>query len=297
MRLASIRTEAGPALGVGSRAGDTVVRVDVIDPDAPTDILELLALPPDRLRRLSDRADELAGRGGPGVLSVDEAPLSPPVPRPSKVVCLALNYRAHAEEGGFTPPERPVLFLKGPHTLTGHGADIVVPPLSRRIDHEGELAVVIGRRCKDFDGEDWQGAVAGYTMMNDLTARDLQLADIAAQHPWDLSKNFDGFGPVGPWLVTPDEVPDPQALDLEVRVDGLLRQRGSTAQMIFGVRELLVRLSAVMTLEPGDLIATGTPDGIGEVPDGSVVEVRIGDLGVLRNRVTHTPILERKQNQ
>jgi 5-oxopent-3-ene-1,2,5-tricarboxylate decarboxylase/2-hydroxyhepta-2,4-diene-1,7-dioate isomerase len=205
-----------------------------------------------------------------------------PVP---KIICLALNYWAHAAEGGFTPPSRPVIFLKGPNTLTGHGCDVAVPPLTRRIDHEGELAVVIGRRARHLSADTWRDAIAGYTICNDLTARDLQLQDIEARHPWDLAKSIDGYGPLGPWLVTTDEVSDPQALDLEVRVDGEPRQQASTAQMIFGVAELLVRISAVMTLQPGDIIATGTPEGIGPVPDGSTVEVRVGGLGVLRNRI------------
>ncbi|HEY8373635.1 MAG TPA: fumarylacetoacetate hydrolase family protein [Pseudonocardiaceae bacterium] len=293
MRLASIRTPDGPRLGVGVRVDGTelVVRADATGVPVPATPLEFLALPEPERARVLTAATALAADGPSGdtVFALDDAPLGPPVATPSKIICLALNYKAHADEGGFTAPDRPVLFLKGPHTLAGHRDDVVVPPISRRIDHEGELAVVVGRRCRHLTEDDWHTAVAGYSVLNDLTARDLQLVDIERSHPWDLSKNLDGYGPMGPWLVTPDEVPDPQALDLRVTVDGEVRQSGSTAQMIFGVAELLIRLSAVMTLEAGDIIATGTCDGIGPVPDGSVVEVSVGDLGVLRNRVRFAP--------
>lgn len=283
MRIAGVRTPDGLRAAIG--VGDLVVRADALGLAA--DPVAIATLPAAERARWQEAAAARASAGPDGevVFRLDEAPLGPPVWPVPKIVCLALNYRAHADEGGFVPPTRPVIFLKGQHTLTGHGCEIEVPPISRRIDHEGELAVVIGRRSRHLTDQTWRDAVAGYTICNDLTARDLQLEDIEARHPWDLSKNFDGYGPLGPWLVTADEVPDPQALDIEVRVDGEPRQQGSTKQMIFGVGELLVRLSAVMTLEVGDVIATGTPDGIGPVPDGSTVEVRVGDLGVLRNRV------------
>jgi 2-keto-4-pentenoate hydratase/2-oxohepta-3-ene-1,7-dioic acid hydratase in catechol pathway len=285
VRLAAVRTSNGPrpAIVVDEHA----VLLHALEPAAPRDILGMLALPAAQRVRYRHRA-ERAVRSPPlpgAVVSLATATLAPPVTSASKIICLALNYRAHADEGGFPTPQRPVIFLKGPHTLAAHGDTITVPAMSRRVDHEGELVVVVGRRCRNLSEDAWPRVVAGYTIMNDLTARDLQLADIEARHPWDLSKNFDGFSPTGPFLVTPDEVPDPQALDREVRVDGELRQEGHTASMIFGVGELLVRLSQVMTLEPGDLIATGTCDGIGPVPHGSTVEVRVGDLGVLRNRV------------
>jgi len=291
VRLAHLETDGRirPAIGCPAPGGYRLVPVELIDPQLPQNSLDLLALDTDTRAELAAKADELAASGAYGVLHEDEAVFAAPVQEPSKVICLALNYRAHADEGGFTLPERPVMFLKGPNTLTGHGAEISVPPATRQIDHEGELAVVIGRRAKHLGPGDWASAIAGYSVMNDLTARDFQLADIEARHPWDLSKSIDGYGPIGPWLVSPDEVADPQDLELEVRVDGEIRQRSSTAEMVFGVGELLMRLSALMTLERGDVIATGTPDGIGPVPDGSVVEVRVGDLGTLRNHVRFEP--------
>jgi 2-keto-4-pentenoate hydratase/2-oxohepta-3-ene-1,7-dioic acid hydratase in catechol pathway len=294
MRLARLRTADGVRLALGLNGLDGLdgglVRLDAVLPDCPTDPVELLARP-DRARVVEQVHAAVADPGtrprllADGALSVlDKEDLAAPVV-PGKVLCLALNYRAHAAEGGFETPPRPVVFLKGPNTLSGHGDDVVVPPVSNRIDHEGELVVVIGRRARNLSTENWQDAVAGYTIMNDLTARDLQLADIERGHPWDLSKSFDGYGPTGPWLVSADEVVDPQALDLTVRVDGEVRQQSSTDAMIFGVGELLCFLSSVLTLEPGDVIATGTPEGIGPVEDGSTVEVAISGLGVLRNRV------------
>jgi 2-keto-4-pentenoate hydratase/2-oxohepta-3-ene-1,7-dioic acid hydratase in catechol pathway len=293
MRLARLRTGDGVRLALGL-ASDELVRIDAVVPGHPADPVELLARP-DReaianrvrtavadpeLRRALVAAGDLCRLEDAAAAGRLAAPVAP-----GKVLCLALNYRAHAEEGGFVPPVRPVVFLKGPNTLCGHGTDVTVPPVSRRIDHEGELAVVVGRRARHLSSADWRDAVAGYTIMNDLTARDLQLDDIARGHPWDLAKSFDGYGPTGPWLVSADEVADPQALDLTVTVDGEVRQQSSTNRMIFGVAELLCALSAVLTLEPGDVIATGTPDGIGPVDDGSTVEVAISGLGVLRNRV------------
>jgi 2-keto-4-pentenoate hydratase/2-oxohepta-3-ene-1,7-dioic acid hydratase in catechol pathway len=286
VRLARIRTGDGIAVALGLD-GDELVRVDAVLPDAPTDPLELLARPDavDKVRAAVSDPDTRRRLVADGALCALSAvsPAEPVVP--SKVLCLALNYRAHAAEGGFEPPPNPVVFLKGPNTLCGHGDEVVVPPASTRIDHEGELAVVIGRRARDLSTQDWQSAVAGYTIMNDLTARDLQLASIGQGYPWDLSKSFDGYGPTGPWLVSADEVPDPHALELTVTVDGEVRQHGSTGAMIFGVGEVLCYLSSVLTLEPGDVIATGTPEGIGPVDDGGTVEVAISGLGVLRNRI------------
>lgn len=295
MKIAKLRTPEGVVLGIGLPDG-FVVRADYLNPQAPSAVLEFLALPEEERRRYQEGADRIAAdrelwtslKARGMVAHIDEVPLEAPVDPVPKFICLALNYRAHAEEGGFVPPKRPVIFFKGQNSLSGHGAPVVVPPLSRRVDFEGELGVLIGKRCKGLTEANWQEAVAGYTIINDMTARDLQLEDIELGHPWDFTKSFDTYGPTGPWLVTPDEVADPQALNLEVRVDGQTRQKGNTRQMIFSVKELLLYISSVITLEPGDLIATGTCDGIGPAEDGAVMEVQIGNLGVLRNRVEFT---------
>lgn len=281
MRLAVINTPVGRRLAVASADG----RVAPID-GVPADPVAFLA-------RDQTEIDQLVSTALEGlVLESGQVDFAAPVAVPSKIICLALNYRAHADEGGLVAPSRPVIFLKGPNTLCGPDDEIVVPPMTRRIDHEGELAVVIGRQCRGLTPQTWQSAIAGYSIMNDLTARDLQLEDLAKNHPWDFTKSIDTYGPMGPWLVTPDEVPDPQDLDLEVLVDGDVKQKGSTAAMIFSVAELLCYISSVMTLEPGDVIATGTCDGIGPIPDGGRVEVTVGNLGTLVNTVrfeTPTP--------
>lgn len=291
MRLAHFRTDGGAALGLG--VGEEVVRLDAVASDAPATSLDFLAAADEQRTRWQQQArdavcdavtaDRLRERGALG--HIDEVALAAPVPTPQKILCLALNYRSHADEGGFQVPTRPVVFLKGTNTLTGHRSDVTVPACSSRIDHEGELVVVIGRRCRNVAEDDAPAHIGGYTIMNDMTARDWQLEDIDNRHPWDLTKSFDGYGPTGPWLLTPDEVPDPQDIPIEVRVDGEVRQSGNTSQMVFGVNRLISFLSGVMTLQPGDLIATGTCDGIGPVAAGQTVQVRLGQLGRLTNRV------------
>lgn len=297
MRVARLAGVDGPDLAIGvddhvvslEACGEIGVRLATQGRTA----LDVVSLPPEIRRQLEEEAravladpsrlDELSRskRGG----RVDDLDLAAPVAHPSKIICLALNYRAHADEGGFVPPERPVLFLKGPHTLTGHRATVTAPAITKRVDHEGELAVVIGRQARHVSRSNWREYVAGYSVMNDLTARDIQLEDIAASHPWDLAKNLEGFAPMGPWLVSADEIDDPNALDFTVRVDGEVRQEGNTSAMIFDVPKLIESLSALMTLEVGDIIATGTCDGIGEIPDGSECEVTIDGIGTLRNRI------------
>lgn len=264
-----------------------------LDTDDPLDVLALSLADREELEAearavLSDHARRASAVARGLVGEVDSLDLLAPVADPSKIVCLALNYRSHADEGGFSAPDRPVGFLKGAHTLIGHGKVVRVPPDCHRVDHEGELAVVIGRTCRQVAAEDWRDVVAGYTVVNDLTARDVQLEDIEQNHPWDLAKNLDGFAPMGPWLCSADEVPDPMNLPLLVTVDGEIRQEGSTASMIFDVPAAIEYLSRLMTLQRGDVIATGTCDGIGPVPDGSVVEVDLGPtLGHLSTRVVH----------
>jgi 2-keto-4-pentenoate hydratase/2-oxohepta-3-ene-1,7-dioic acid hydratase in catechol pathway len=212
---------------------------------------------------------------------------APPVAQPSKVVCVALNYRAHAAEGNQAPPPEPALFFKAPSTLVGHHAEVIAPAASQRVDYEIELGVVIGRTAQRLTADNWAEAVLAYTIINDVTARDLQLAAIQSGIPWDRTKSFDTFGPVGPWLVTPDEVPDPQNLALELKVDGETRQSANTRDMIFPLRELLPYITDGITLERGDLIATGTPEGIGPVPHGAVMHATVEKLGTLSNPVRY----------
>ena len=211
-------------------------------------------------------------------IALSEADLLPPV-TPSKIVCVGRNYRDHAKELGNEVPAEPLLFFKPPSSLLKPGGAIVMPPASSRVDFEGELALVIGQRMTTFAGDDWRGYVRGYTLANDVTARDLQKKD----GQWTRAKGFDTFCPVGPWVS--DEV-DPEAgLVLETRVNGELRQHGSTADFIFSIPQLLAYITAAITLEAGDLVLTGTPAGVGPLAAGDRVDVTIAGLGALSNTV------------
>jgi len=201
----------------------------------------------------------------------------PPV-APSKVVAVGLNYLDHARELSMELPTEPILFLKPPSSVIGPGAAIVYPASSREVHHEAELAVVIGKRARNVAVGRAFEHVLGYTCANDVTARDLQRRD----GQWGRAKSFDTFCPLGPYIETELE---PDSLAIKARVNGQTRQDSSTAQMIFPVAKLISFISEVMTLEPGDVILTGTPPGVGEVHVGDDVEVEIGGIGVLRNSV------------
>jgi len=211
-------------------------------------------------------------------ISLADARLLPPV-APSKIVCVGRNYREHAAELGNPMPAEPLLFLKAPSAVNGDGDCIELPSISGRVEHEGELAVVIGRRCRRVaEDEDPLSYVLGYTCLNDVTARDLQRKDVQ----FTRAKSFDTFCPVGPFVVTGL---DPLDLKVLTRVGGEVRQSGRTSSMAFTVPSLLRYISNVMTLEPGDLIATGTPAGVGPLCDGDTVEVEVEGVGTLRNFV------------
>ncbi len=200
---------------------------------------------------------------------------------PSKILCVGRNYPAHAAEHGAEVPSEPLLFLKPPSAIIGPGAPILLPPQSARVDYEAEMAVVIGRRCRNVAPEEAWEYVWGITCANDVTARDLQRRD----GQWTRAKGFDTFCPVGPWVVV--GLTEAEVADLAVicRVDGEVRQRGRTSEMVFSPAALIAYASAVMTLEPGDLILTGTPAGVGPLHPGDVVEVEVEEIGVLRNPV------------
>ena len=211
-----------------------------------------------------------------------------PIDRPQKIVCIGLNYRDHAEEQGVDLPERPLLFAKWPNTLIGPGEDIVLPAVSQKVDYEAELGVVIGERVKGVSEENALQAVRGYLCLNDVSARDFQFGD----GQWTRGKSPDTFCPVGPRLVPRDDVPDPQALRIRCLLNGEAMQDSTTANMIFSVAEVIAYASATSTLEPGDLIATGTPAGVGVfrrpprlLRDGDEVTIEIEGLGALTNPV------------
>ena len=225
---------------------------------------------------------------GGQVLSLDEVELGPPIPDPEKIVCLGLNYPEHAAEAELDIPPVPTFFAKFRNSLVGPTSPVILTAADHFIDYEGELAVVIGKRCKHVAEQEALAYVAGYTVCNDVSARDLQMQT----SQWTAGKAIDTFAPMGPGIVLAADIPDPQALTLTTRVNGEMVQRESTSQMIFSVAATIVFLSSFMTLEPGDLIATGTPSGIGArrqpplfLHPGDIVEVEIERIGMIRNQM------------
>ncbi len=222
------------------------------------------------------------------LLALDTLELGPPVPDPDKILCLGVNYREHAAEAQQELPAVPMFFAKFRNSLIGPSSPILLPRVSTQIDYEGELAVIIGSRCKEVSEQEALQYVAGYSIMNDVSARDIQLQT----SQWAAGKALDTFGPMGPGMVLASDIPDPQTLMLTTRVNGQVVQHESTANMIFSVATSIAFLSSLMTLEPGDIIATGTPSGVGFkrtpplfLQEGDVVEVEIERIGRIRNPV------------
>jgi len=223
------------------------------------------------------------------ILRKVDVTLKAPVVAPSKIVCLGLNYRDHAEEGGAAVPEEPVIFMKPRTAIIGPEESIVKPSFVEKLDYEVELAVIIGRKGKNISVADAKNYVFGYTVFNDVSARDIQFKD----GQWTRGKSFDTFAPIGPCITTTEQIGDPNNLYVCTRVNGETRQNSSTEQMIFDVYEIIYHLSRVMTLEPCDIIATGTPAGVAAfmkpepkfLKPGDTVEVEIEKIGILRNMV------------
>jgi 2-keto-4-pentenoate hydratase/2-oxohepta-3-ene-1,7-dioic acid hydratase in catechol pathway len=203
------------------------------------------------------------------------------MPAPTKIVCVGRNYAAHARELGNAVPERPLLFLKPPSSLIGDGEAILLPSDSQRVEHEAELGIVIGRTTRHVSTAEAEACIAGYVPLNDVTARDLQKLDVQ----FARAKGFDTFCPVG---ATPASA-DWHELEVIGRVNGAERQHGRTSDIIFGVPDLIAYISRIMTLVPGDIIATGTPEGVGPLNDGDIVEIEIPGVGILRNPVKRAP--------
>lgn len=270
MKLVGIRT--GRRVDVAVQLGDRVTPIAEVG-EFYADLESSL----EQARKVTD-----------GELSLADVELAPPVPPSARVICIGLNYRAHAAEGGFTPPEHPTVFGRWVASLTAGGTPAPVPANEPGLDWEGEVAAIVGQQLTDVDTATAAAGVLGYATFNDLTARTAQ--KLTAQ--WTLGKNGDRSGPMGP-LVTADEVGDPaDGLRVVTRVNGETVQDGNTRDMIFGVGDLLARISRTFTLFPGDVIATGTPEGVGYVrtppwllQPGDVVEVEIDRLGVLRTPI------------
>jgi 2-keto-4-pentenoate hydratase/2-oxohepta-3-ene-1,7-dioic acid hydratase in catechol pathway len=230
-----------------------------------------------RRAHLFDAAPWLGGRESGGAVDWRDEDLACPV-RPSKILCIGRNYAAHARELGHEVPSEPLLFLKPPSSLLGPRGEVRLPPESARVEHEAELAVVIGHRAKNVSAGDALAHVFGYACACDVTARDLQRKDVQ----FTRAKGFDTFCPVGPWIET--EL-DPAALAVRCRVNGSTRQDGTTAHMIFDVPTVVSYASRMMTLEPGDVILTGTPEGVGPLAAGDALEVEVSGIGTLALRV------------
>jgi 2-keto-4-pentenoate hydratase/2-oxohepta-3-ene-1,7-dioic acid hydratase in catechol pathway len=278
VQLVSYRSNRGVRAGV-LRDDHVIDAWDVLEHgSAESSVRELLAH-----GALPTLAKELAGEG----LPLEEVTLDVPVPDPDKIVCIGLNYRSHAAEAGLDPPATPTFFAKFRNALAPSGTEVRLPPASEKVDYEAEVAFVIGRRCRDV-GEEALDFVAGYMLLNDLSARDLQFST----PQWMPGKVFDHSAPCGPALVTPDEAGAHDEIEISLELNGETMQSASTADLVFSVPALVSHLSRLMTLEPGDIVSTGTPAGVGSVreprvwlKDGDRIVVSSPTLGRLETTI------------
>lgn len=269
---------------IGALLGEQIVPAGA---DLPGNMLDFLAAGEPARQALQKLIDAGGKR-----LPLSDVQLLAPIPRPGKLLGVGLNYADHIGETGMEKPEYPTFFTKQSTCVIADGDAIHVPPVSDKVDYEGELAFVIGKRCKQVPVEQAHDVIAGYTICNDVTVRDWQ----QRTPTWTLGKSFDTHGPLGPWLVTADEIADPHNLSLKTWVDDELRQNGNTREMIFNCYELIAYLTQVMTLEPGDVISTGTPAGVGVkmkprgyLKPGQTVRIEIEGIGALSNPVLAEP--------
>ena len=275
----------------GITDGSYLVDVAMLNPSSRAvslTVRDLLEAGPAAVDQALDHARRSIRNASEQRMPLEAVELGPPIPNPDKIICLGLNYSEHAKEFNVDIPAVPTIFAKFRNALCGPSSPIILPRVSAQIDYEGELAVVIGRPCKDISERDALTCVAGYTIINDVSARDLQMQT----SQWTAGKTLDTFAPMGPGIVPAADIPDPQDLEITTRVNGVTLQRGNTGEMIFPVSRSIAFLSSLMTLEPGDLIATGTPSGVGFrrnpplfLKAGDVVEVEIRGIGVIRNPV------------
>ncbi len=290
MQYVSFVRNGEPRVGVRTGAGvlDLHAAAKAMDLLAPRTMEELIAAGEAGARSVEAISRTALRSGLVPLLGEDELVFLPVVSRPEKIICVGLNYRRHAEESGLPVPGAPVYFAKYANSLAGHRHEIVLPAGAEQFDYEVELAVVIGKPVHRAAEDAALDAVFGYTIANDLSARDWQMRT----SQWMYGKAIDGFLPLGPWLVTADEVSDPQSLRLRCTVNGEVRQDSTTADMVFSVAQIISDISRIMTLKPGDVILTGTPEGVamGMTPPpwlkpGDVVACEIEGLGCLVNRL------------
>jgi len=268
----------------GAIVGDKIIAVPA---ERPISMIELLHNSDAMLKQLQEKIDS-----GQDRMDLTDVKLLAPVQRPSKFFGVSLNYADHIEETGLDKPEYPTFFNKQSSCVIGPGEAIHRPRVSEKLDYEGELGLVIGRRCRHVTQEQAKEVIVGYTICNDVSVRDWQMRS----HTWTLGKSFDTHGPIGPWIVTADEIGDPHTLDIKTWVNDEQRQSSNTKHLIFNCYFLVEYLSTVMTLEPGDIIATGTSSGVGVkmkprgyMKPGDVVRVEIEKIGVLENPVIDEP--------
>jgi 2-keto-4-pentenoate hydratase/2-oxohepta-3-ene-1,7-dioic acid hydratase in catechol pathway len=274
MKLAQFRTKTVEGSRLGMIKGDALVDISEIAPD----MLSLINAGSPALHAAKNLTAKSA-------YSLDAVEYLPAV-YPGKIIAIGRNYQEHAAEGGSEPPKSPLLFTKFPNALNAHNAPVTLHAISEQIDFEAELAVVIGRRANKVSEADALSYVFGYSCLNDVSARDLQFSD----GQWVRGKGLNGFAPLGPFITTRDEVPDPQSLTIEGVLNGEVMQSSNTKMMIFGVAYLISYITQAITLEPGDVIATGTPEGVGVfrkpprlLQPGDVFEVVIEKVGTLKN--------------
>jgi 2-keto-4-pentenoate hydratase/2-oxohepta-3-ene-1,7-dioic acid hydratase in catechol pathway len=294
MKLVSfLRANRSAGIGLGGFPEGRVLDLQVADDSLPAEMNAFLALGNAGLVR-AERALEAAQQRPAAWLAAGAYHLRPPVPNPRKFLLMGLNYKAHVLEGGRQIPEKPVLFGRWAQSLIAHGEPIWVPKVSVRVDWEGEFVLVIGREGRHIPRAKALDHVAGYTCFNDVSIRDWQNMTTPAQ--WTLGKNFDHSGPLGPWIVTADEIGDPHTLGLKTIVNDQVMQEGHTSDLIFDIPVLIELVSQAMTLYPGDLISTGTPGGVGNarkppiyLKAGDSVTVAIDKIGELTNPVQDEP--------
>jgi 2-keto-4-pentenoate hydratase/2-oxohepta-3-ene-1,7-dioic acid hydratase in catechol pathway len=255
VKIVSFRTQGDLRLGLETEQGVVDVRAaaEAAGLPAPRSARAVIAGGEDALAQL-----DAVLASAPDAVDPQDLRYGPPVPDPDKLICVGANYRKHSAEAGLAVPEQPIYFAKYRNSLVGHRADVAIPAVTRKVDYEVELVAVIGRRAHRVSVDNALDHVFGYATGNDLSARELQ----TRSSQWMYGKAIDGFAPLGPAIVTADEVPDPQGLTLKLWVNGELRQDSTTKDMVFSVAELVSDLSQIMTLEPGDLIYTGTPEGV-----------------------------------
>jgi len=284
MRFVTFDADGEDRLGL--RQGDEVIDLGKANPALPSDLVSLLAAGEDAMS-----AVQLAvGKAGADArLSYADITFRPVIPNPGKIICLGLNYAAHAAEGGHDKPTYPSIFMRGAASLTGHEQPIICPKVSGQLDFEAEMVAVVGKRCRHVTETNGLSVIAGYSIFNEGSIREYQ----RKTSQWTIGKNFDQTGGFGPDFITADELPAGGAgLSIQTRLNGEIMQDDNTSNMLFDVKETIAILTECMTLEPGDVIVTGTPSGVGHarrppvwMKDGDVCEVEIGEMGILRNPI------------